>query len=76
MPTGGPTLPRSDQGAFLGEVTRCIAEAEVSSSAQVAMLMILLRTGFDVSEAADALWTDMDALAALRSLRWHLSTTS
>ena len=40
------------------------------------MLMILMRTGFDASEAADALWTDMDALAALRSLRWHLSTTS
>jgi hypothetical protein len=74
MPIRVPTSPRSNRGAILDEVSLCIAEAETSSSAQAAMLMVLSRTGYDASEAVEAFWVDMDALAALRSLRCHLRT--
>ena len=76
MPTRGPTPPRPDQGALLGEVNQSIADAVASSSAQATVLMILARTGYDTSEALDAFWTDMDALAVLRSLRCYLHPTS
>ena len=76
MPFRMPTSPRYERNACLSEVNRCIVEAEASSSAHAAMLMIPSKTGFDASEAADALWADMDALATLRSLRWFMSTRS
>lgn len=72
MPMRTPTGPRFDRDACLTELSACITEAEVSSSAQAATVRILSRTGYDASEAMPALWGEMDVLVALREVRSFL----
>lgn len=73
MPMRIPTGPRFDRAACLTELSACIAEAEVSSTAQAATVRILARTGYDASEAMQSLWGEMDALTALREVRSFLA---
>ncbi|KQP89004.1 hypothetical protein ASF60_19880 [Methylobacterium sp. Leaf113] len=68
-----PTGRRVDRAACLTELSACIAEAEVSSSAQAATVRILARTGYDASEAMQSLWGELDALVALREVRSFLA---
>lgn len=67
-----PSLTSLNHVACLAELSACIAEAEASSAAQAATVMVLSRTGYDASEAMASLWSEMDALSALRSVRAYL----
>ncbi|WP_156394200.1 hypothetical protein [Methylobacterium sp. Leaf94] len=49
-----------------------ITEAEASTSARTATILLLASTGFNTSEAVQELWADMDALAVLRDVRRRL----
>lgn len=71
---GMPSEDAFDRVACLAELSACIAEAEASSSAQAATVRILAQTGYDATEAVQALWSEMDALVALREIRNHLRT--
>ncbi|MGU3360863.1 hypothetical protein ACLBWX_11055 [Methylobacterium sp. M6A4_1b] len=64
--------PGLDRAACLAEIDARIAEAEASSSAKAATVRILARTGYDVTEAMEALWREMDALMTLRLVHDHL----
>lgn len=72
MLTPSPSIPTVDRFARHTEVTACIAEAEVSTTALAATIRILTQTGFDTSEALRSLWSEMDVLAALREVRRSL----
>ncbi|GJD74688.1 hypothetical protein CFIICLFH_2923 [Methylobacterium goesingense] len=73
MPMRIPSSPEFNRAACLTELSACIAEVEVSSSAQAATVRILARTGYDASEATQSLWGEMDALVALREVRSFLA---
>jgi hypothetical protein len=57
---------------LLAEVNYRIAEAEMRSTAQVAVVGVLTRAGYDATDAADLLWGYMDTLIALRRQRCGL----
>ncbi|KQP41186.1 hypothetical protein ASF49_17555 [Methylobacterium sp. Leaf104] len=64
--------PGLDRAACLAEIGACIAEVEASSSAKAATVRILARTGYDATDAMEALWREMDTLTTLRHVRDHL----
>ena len=66
---GAPPLSRDE---LLAEVNRRIAEGEMRSTAQAAVVGALTRAGYDATEAMDHLWGYMDTLIPLRRQRCGL----
>ncbi|KQU23054.1 hypothetical protein ASG63_22080 [Methylobacterium sp. Leaf94] len=65
-------ISSSRRATWLAEVSARITEAEASTSARTATILLLASTGFNTSEAVQELWADMDALAVLRDVRRRL----
>jgi hypothetical protein len=59
----------------LQNVNREIARTEMRSAARAAVLIVLLKTGYDTADLERRLWDDMDALDGLRRQRWAIRDT-
>ena len=61
-----PGTPFPSRATRFAAVSRCIAEAEMHSTAQAPGIAALTAAGYDTTEAVQRLWHTMDALLDLR----------